>query len=287
LHDSESDPILAQSAAFVSNYLPAAENVELRVYQWTPKQPKTDKPVVFVAGWVSHISGWADLLTAMTAKMPVFYIETREKRSARIHMKKLRKNDFTIQRIARDLISVCRSLPVRMENALLMGSSFGATGLLEGLKNKKLAARGAFLVGPNSEFKVNPLLQQLLFLPSALYHPFKYFVLWYLKTFRVDAKKEPEQMQRYNMTLRAAHPLRIKMSVKAAVGYKIWDNLETVDIPVGLAYATSDTLHPHDNIKRMSAVLPKGKIIPCPTNRYMHSADLMQDIEHFAGDVDG
>ena len=281
MHESKSDPISAEGAFFSSGYIAADEKVKLRVLQWHPDRAVTQKPVVFVAGWVSDVSGWADLLRAMTIKMPVYYIETREKISAIIDIKRIKPADFNIQRIGQDLINVCTALPIRMKDALVMGSSFGATGLLEALKKDQMSARGAFFVGPNSEFKAHPLLQNLLYLPADTFHVMKYFVLWYLRTFRVNAKKEPEQMHRYNVTVKSAHPQRLKMSVKAAMDYKVWDDLETVSIPVALAYAPTDTLHPHDNILRMADMLPAGEVITCPTNRYMHSADLMDNIERF------
>jgi len=281
------DPISAPRAHFKSEYILASDDVKLKVLQWQPeiKEPeepeKSVEPVVFVSGWISHVSGWTELLRSMTQKRPVFYIETREKISAQIKKEKIKINDFTISRIALDLINVCKRLPIDLEQSIVMGSSFGATALLEALKNNNLNVRCAFLVGPNSEFSAHPLMQKLLLLPDFSYHFLKYFILWYLRTFRVDAKKEPEQMRRYKITVKTAHPRRIKMSVKAAMKYKLWPNLETVQIPTALAYAPTDTLHSKDNIKKIAQTLPRGQIIACPTNKYMHSADLLKDIEDF------
>lgn len=49
---------------------------------WRPKKPVTEDPIIFVAGWVSAISGWAPLLKVMAAGRPVYYLETREKSAA-------------------------------------------------------------------------------------------------------------------------------------------------------------------------------------------------------------
>ena len=278
------DPISASGAHFKSEYISASDDVELKVLQWQPKikEPKeVVEPVIFVSGWVSHVSGWAELLEAMIQKRRVFYIETREKISARINKRKIRVHDFTIANIALDIINVCKSLPIELEQSMVIGSSFGATALLEALKNNNLNVRCAFLVGPNSEFSAHPFMRALLYLPVFSYHFLKYFVLWYLRTFRVDAKKEPEQMNRYNITLKTAHPKRIKMSVRAAIKYKLWPDLETVKIPTALAFAPTDTLHSKDNIEKIAKTLPRGQIITCPTNKYMHSVDLLKDIEDF------
>ena len=50
-------------------------------------------------------------------------------------------------------------------------------------------------------------------------------------------------MARYRRTLRAAHPLRLKLSARAVLGYSLFPGLETVKAPVAIAYAESDTLH--------------------------------------------
>ncbi|MBW2563502.1 MAG: alpha/beta hydrolase [Deltaproteobacteria bacterium] len=281
------DPISAPGAYFKSEYISASDDVKLKVLQWQPEIKESEEPeklvepVIFVPGWISHVSSWAELLRSMTQKRPVFYIETREKISAQIKKEKIKIDDFTISRIALDLINVCKRLPIDLEQSIVMGSSFGATALLEALKNNNLNVRCAFLVGPNSEFAAHPLMQKLLLLPDFSYHFLKYFILWYLRTFRVDEKKEPEQMRRYKITVKTAHPRRIKMSVKAAMKYKLWPNLETVKTPTALAYAPTDTLHSKDNIKKIAQTLPFGQIIACPSNKYMHSADLLKDIEGF------
>lgn len=278
------DPISAPAAHYKSEYISASDEVKLKVLQWQPEikeAAESVEPVIFISGWVSHVSGWAELLRSMTQKRRVFYIETREKTSAQIKKKKIGINDFTIARIALDIINVCKGLPIDPGESIAMGSSFGATALLEAFKNNKFKVRCAFLVGPNSEFSAHPFMQKLLLLPDFSYHFLKYFVLWYLRTFRVDAKNEPEQMRRYKITIQSAHPRRIKMSVKSAMNYKLWPDLETVHIPTALAYAPTDTLHSKDNIKKIAQTLPSGKIITCPTNKYMHSADLLKDMEEF------
>ncbi|MBT8359252.1 MAG: hypothetical protein HKO79_13040 [Desulfobacterales bacterium] len=282
------DPISAPGAHFKSEYISTSHDVKLKVFQWHPtiKQPsKAVESVIFVSGWVSHVSGWAELLRSMTQKRQVFYIETREKISAHINKDEIKAKDFSISKIAHDIINVCKNLPIEPEKSIAMGSSFGATALLEAFKNNNLNPRCAFLVGPNSEFSAHPIMRPLLYLPDFSYHFLKYFVLWYLRTFRVDAKKEPEQMGRYKITIKTAHPRRIKMSVKAAVKYKLWPDLETVQIPTALAYAPTDTLHSKGNIKKIAQILPNGHIITCPTNKYMHSVDLLKDIDDFIQNI--
>jgi len=283
LDDFTVDPVTPPDSAYTTASVCVQKGVYLRVMIWRPKQPASENPIIFVAGWVSAVSGWAPLLKVMAAGRPVYYIETREKRSALFEKGKLKPEDFSIGRMAEDLIAACRQLGIESPNSTVIGSSLGATALLEALKEGRLTAGEAFFIAPNSEFKAPWYLQWMLCLPAFLYHGIKYFLLWYLKTFMVDAKKEPEQMMRYTETLKVAHPQRIKLSARAAIEgqYQVWPGLDSVRIPVALAYAPTDTLHSSANIRLMAERLPRSTVVACPSNKYMHSAELMQDIEAF------
>lgn len=283
LDDFSIDPVTPPDSVYTTSSVCVQRGVHLRVMIWRPKQPVSENPVIFVAGWVSAVSGWAPLLKVMAAGRPIYYIETREKRSALFEKRKLKPEDFSIGRMAEDLIVACRQLGIASPTSTVIGSSLGATALLEALKGGRLTAGEAFLIAPNSEFKAPWYLQWLLSLPAFLYHGIKYFLRWYLKTFMVDVKNEPEQMMRYNETLQAAHPQRIKLSARAAIKgrYQVWPYLDSVRIPVALAYAPTDTLHSSANIHLMADRLPQSTVVTCPSNRYMHSAEVMQDIEAF------
>ncbi|HQM30339.1 MAG TPA: alpha/beta hydrolase [Syntrophales bacterium] len=280
---SPSDPVAVGESAYEEFMVPVQEGVRLRVMTWRPREPVSEDPVVFVAGWVSAVSGWAPLLKVMAARRPVYYIETREKISALFENENLTPADFSIERMAEDLILVCGHLGIDSPRATAIGSSLGATALLEALKGGRLKAGAAFLIAPNSDFKAPWYLQWLLFLPASSYHGIKYFIIWYLKRFVCDVKNEPEQMARYRETLLTAHPRRLKLSATAAIQarYQVWPRLDSVQIPVALAYAPTDTLHSFANIRLLAEKLPHATLIACPSNKYMHSADVLRDIEAF------
>lgn len=277
------DPVAPPGTVFTDASVCVEKDVHLRVMSWQPRRPVSEDPVIFVAGWVSAVSGWAPLLKAMAAVRPLYYIETREKISARIEKENLQPGDFSIRRMAADLISVCRQLEIAVPSATVIGSSLGATTLLEALKEGKLTAGNAFLIAPNSDFRAPWHIRRMISLPASLFHGLKHLVLWYIRNFMVDVKNEPEQMRRYTETIKAAHPQRIKLSAQAAVDgrYEVWPHLETVRIPVALAYAPTDKLHSAENIRLIAARLPRAEIIVCPSNRYMHRPELMADFEAF------
>lgn len=279
------DPIQAQDADFSYRYLTVEDGVELLLYEWRPRDPRTEDPLIFVAGYISHINGWADLLRRAVKRGPVYYLESREKSSARIARKGLRRDDFNIERMAGDLVEVCGQLPVDMDRAVVAGSSLGSTALVEAMKHGGIKPKAAFLIGVNAEFHFPWFAPAILKLPTFLYHVVKYLLFWYLKYFRVDGKREPEQLERYRATVLRANPLRIKLSGQSLRRYRIWDELETVRTPVAVAYAESDKLHGSDNIKRLAKALPRGRAMVCPSNKYMHTAAVLDEMESFLQDL--
>jgi pimeloyl-ACP methyl ester carboxylesterase len=280
------DPLGPVDAGFEERWLTVDDGVELRVLHWWPRDATDGRPLVFVAGWVSVVEGWLPVLKAMVATRPVVYIETREKQTARIDRRRMRVEEFTVERLALDLIAAARALSLTEPGAVWFGSSMGSNAILEALKRGRLGARAAFLVGPNAQFQIPAWGRPVLYGPAWLYHPIKYFVFWYLRHFRVDARSEPEQMQRYERTLRAAHPLRLKLSARAILDYQVWPGLDSIDVPVAIAYAASDTLHSEQEVRQIVAGMPRGRAVECPTNRYMHDAPIVDELDRFIRELD-
>ncbi len=279
--EATGDPLHHPAVAFAVRMASVDDGVALRVLEFRPRRETAAEPLVFVPGFVSAVGGWSEFLRFITPLRPVYYLESREKTSAVIAHRDGAANDFTIARLARDLVEACGQLGVDQSRLIVAGSSLGATTLLEALKHGRLRARAGFMIGPNTEFTAPWFIRVLFLLPAASYHLIKHFVLWYLKTFRVDAVREPEQMRRYRETLLNADPGRMKMTAAAAIGYTVWSDLETVGIPLAVALASTDTLHAESDIRRLIERLPNAAIIRCPSNRYMHSAALGEDFERF------
>lgn len=265
------------------------QSVRLRTMVFKPEISQGKSPVIFVAGWVSIFSGWTTFISALARQRDVYYVETREKESAIIANEDLlQDNDFSIYQNAKDIVQICEHFGINSPQTIACGSSLGATSLLEAMKNGKLRVRGAFLIGPNGEFAAPRGLLWILYLPVFFYTPVTYFLKWYLRNFRVDAEKEPEQMKRYEEIFKTVNPSRLKHSARATIlgNYQVWPDIETIRVPVAIAYAPSDKLHDIDNIMLMARRLPQGKLNKCPTNLYMHSEKLVADISRFEREID-
>lgn len=283
MHLAALDDPLAEDVSFRGDRVAVGNGVLLRVLRWRPDSP-AHPPVVFVAGWVSDLAGWLDLLRAMVRDREVVYVETREKASATLPGR-LGPSHFTVASLAADLDRVCTTLDLD-ELPVLMGSSLGGTVILEALKRPEFPARAAFLIGPNARFPIPWWGWPLLRLPNAAYTVGREFALWYLRRFRVDSEREPEQMQRYVRTVRGAEPGRLKLSARALGRYTVWPGLAEVRLPVAVAYAPSDTLHAATDILRIVRELPAGTAVECPSNLHMHRPDVLVDLDRFLSSVD-
>ena len=278
------DPLGCAEATFASEMVPVAPEVRLRLLRWTPVAAATERPMLFVAGWVSAVSGWTDLLRPLVKQRAVYYLETREKPSAEVPTG-LGPAAYSNSQIATDLVAAVHAMRLTVREHLVVGSSFGASALVEAMKGGRLEPRGAFLVGPTCEFRFPRWGRLMLQLPAASYHLLKYVAIGYLRLFRVDARKEPEQMQRYRDTLLDAVPERIKLSAMAVESYRLWPGLESIRVPVGVAHAASDTLHSSRDIERLLKALPQSRDFPCPSNKHMHSAALLSELERFVASL--
>jgi len=275
------DPVGCPDAAFTARMVSSAPGVRLRVLSWRPQKPAPGGRILFVPGWASAVQGWVPVLRQLVCRWPVDYVETREKVSAEFDGS-LTASMFALPAMAADLVIVAKALAMEPAETVVIGSSLGATVLLEAMKESRFNPRAGFLIAPTCSFRFPPLTRAVLALPSASYHLLKHAVLYYLEHFRVDVEHEPEQMQRYRDTLLTAEPERLKLSAQAVHGYSVWRGLKTVHVPIAVAHADTDKLHTSSDARRLVRLLPRGVDLRCPSNRHMHSADIVKDLVRFA-----
>lgn len=275
------NPVPVPGVRFHERRLTVEEGVRLRLYEWRPEKDGGADPILFVAGWISLVTGWAPLLENLVQTRPVYYLETREKESAQISPKLMRPESFSVSRLAEDLVEVSNQLELDSNRTVLFGSSMGSNTILEALKGDRLTAKAAFLVGPNAEFHFPWWGRPLVHLPPWVYSAAKPFVLWYLRTFRVNVREDPEQMARYVRTIQAADPERIMLSARAVIDYEAMPGLDTISSPVAVAYAANDTLHSEEEVQQIVSAIPQGVEVQCPSNTYMHTAEVVSDLDRF------
>ena len=260
----------AEGCTVETRYVAMSDGVELQLFEFEPPTP-TDKPtLLFVAGWISQISGWTGVLKALTKTHRVHYLETREKRSSKVA--KVSAVDFNMHRMRNDVAEVIEQR-YPDGNYFLAGSSLGASAIVEFLLMHKLSPLSTALIAPNPELKFPKVLMYGLvsWFPPALYAPIKAIAKWYLRNFRLDPVKEPEQYEKYCNTLDAADPYKLKPNAMSMLDYEIWDRLGAVKDKVLIVGASSDKLHGLDNLIRMTELMPNAVLASMESNKVTHS----------------
>jgi len=262
----------ADELASVSEYyLYMSDGASIRIIDFVPEDVSGVKPViVFVAGWISLISGWSGLLREITPLFRTIYMETREKSSSEVS--KINKNNFTINRLKQDIGDVIKHLIPENVPFVLAGSSLGASTILEYSVDADIAASAAILIGPNSEFRFPKILGDIIpAIPPSMYFAVKPVIKWYLKNFRLDKKNSPEQVEKYERTLDAADPYKLKANALALKNYKINSNIGNITIPCLVMGATSDKLHGTESIKKLASAIPQGEYVELASNMETHN----------------
>lgn len=256
---------------FKEYYVRMSDGVRLRIFEFIPEAADRKKPVIiFVAGWISLISGWKGVLQEITPHFRTIYMETREKRSSLVPQNM--NVSFAMDRLRKDIGEVIDELIPEKQNFFLAGSSLGASAILEYCSLNQRIPECAFLIGPNAEFRFPKVLGDIVpaFHPS-LYFAVKPVVKWYLKNFRLDKKNALEQVKKYENTLDEADPYKLKANALAIKNYTVWDKLGTIITPCVIFGATSDTLHGTENLQKLIAIIPRTEYIELASNTETHS----------------
>lgn len=247
-----------------------SDGVTLTLYDFK-KDDENDKPVLlFVAGWLSALSGWLEVLDEITPHYRVIYMESREKRSARLPAGRLPR--FDIDRLADDIAEVAAELVPEHTPLYVAGSSLGSTAIIRTLARGHLSPVASFLISPVTAFRFPAWGNFIIkYIPASFFTVIRYLIVWYLVNFRVDKKKEPEQAKKYTNTVMDAEPTRLKANAGALSGHTVWEDLPQVKSPVVVIGASSDKLHGLEEITRMVKLMPEARVEVMGSNKETHS----------------
>jgi len=260
-----------EGVSLIEEYCPVSDGVQIKVFDFSPPDRNPEKPVVvFVAGWVSLLSGWEKVLKVITPRLRVIYIETREKKSARLPSGK--KLDFSIERMSTDIHEVLSEILDDNRLFYFAGSSLGATVILDYLSMQWKKPEASFLIAPISEFAFPKwLLFIIKFVPASMYSFVRPILKVYLKYFRLDRKNEQEQIKKYEGTIDAAEPVRLKANAYAIRDYTIWGKLKKIKTPVVIIGAETDNLHGIEDMEKMVSGLTSARLEMMKSNKETHS----------------
>ena len=265
-------------ATYEEEMVAVVPNVSLRLITFMPPK-KTDNPaVIFIAGWISLIRGWKEVLLEMTRDHIVYYIETREKISSKI----TGKVGYSVEDISEEISSLVSHLKLKDQSYVLFGSSLGGTVILDACRVLKTDPLCLVLIGPDAVFRVPRFGMVIIYL---FFPPFYFilrpFIKWYLKTFRLQTDADYAQYEKYCRALDAADPWKLKKAALAFSKYEIWDLLGDIEYPTLIIGASTDTLHEPENLKKMTAMMKRATYLDMGTNKQTHSIKMVEEMRDF------
>ena len=248
-----------------------SDGAALKVIDFTPPQGDENGPIVcFVAGWISEINGWEGVLKELTPRYKTLYVESREKKSARIPER--RNVEFSISRMVDDIHEILEATVPHDRSFVLVGSSLGSTAILDYLSRGLRRPALTIAIAPNAEFRI-PAWAFFVArgIPPGAYTFVKGFIKWYIGAFRIDKTREPEQLKKYEGTIDGADFRRLKASALSMKGYSVRPKLPLITSPVIIIGARSDRLHNVEEVKEIAQSIPGAQLEIMESNRATHS----------------
>ena len=275
---SDLTEICAPGTRVEEEMVPVSENVKLKLVHFYPQEKTSNPPVLFIAGWITLIEAWKDVLHEMTKDFEVHYVETREKMSSQVSG----KVNYGVEDIGKDIAALVAHFKFKPKNYILFGSSLGATAILDSTQHLPVEPLCLVLIGPNAVFRVPRFGKAIIFFfYPGFYAILKPFIKWYLKNFRLDVEKDYAQYEKYCRNIDAADPWKLKKAAWLLAKYAVWDLLPKIEIPTLIAGASHDTLHEPENLKKIVSMMPKATYIDLETNKRTHQAVMVEKMREY------
>jgi len=274
--------LCAPGTKVTNKMITVSPQVKLRIYTFAPQKENNNPAVLFVAGWITLIKAWENVLKEMTKDFQVFYVETREKISSQV----TGKVKYGVEDIGQDIVALIDHFKMKDQKYILFGSSLGATSILESCLYLKTKPLCLVLIGPNAVFRVPRFGKVIIrvFWPR-LYLILKPFLKWYLKNFRLDVKSDYAQYEKYCNNIDAADPWKLRKGAISLSIYEVWDYIEKVDVPALIVGASKDTLHTPENLHRMVEKMPHATYLDLETNKMTHSEIMVKEMRKYISNL--
>ena len=268
--DRDFSAFCCQGATYRSGYTDLDTGVSLFTVEFSPPEFSSLPVIVFVPGLASVPENFTGALIGLTRYHKVHYIETREKRTARING----SHGFSVADVASDLVNYLDRSFTGNDKYVLVGYSLGATAIAESFRNLRNRPVGLVLVEPNSSFNFPWWSVLLARVARYVFWYMKPFLKWYIRKFRVNTTEDNEMYLINCRILDAAEPRRLGLAIRALKPYHTGDCLGEIPAPVMVAGVSKDKFHSHDEALRISEGIRNSTYIDIEDNRRSHGGEM-------------
>ena len=268
----------SQGTKIQTSYIKVSSCVQLFKIHFTPKKLTNYPPVIFIPGWGSFIQGWKIVLREMSKDFEIYYLETREKGSA-IHKK---EQEINIENIGDDIARVTALINLKDDGFIALGSSMGATAILDAMAGEKLSPSLAVLIGPNIEFNIPRFLIIILSItPIKLYKVIRPFAKWYMKRKYIDMESDSKQYHKYSYVLDNIHFGRTRRSALSFKKYSFKDKIEKIRKRILVFSGKKDILHNYKQTLDMVKRIENATLVNLETNDRTHSIEMVDEMRAY------
>ena len=268
----------SQGTKIQTSYVKVSSCVQLFKIHFTPKKLTNYPPVIFIPGWGSFIQGWKIVLREMSKDFEIYYLETREKGSA-IHKK---EQEINIENIGDDIARVTALINLKDDDFIALGSSMGATAILDAMAGEKLSPSLAVLIGPNIEFNIPRFLIIILSItPIQLYKVIRPFAKWYMKRKYIDMESDSKQYHKYSYVLDNIHFGRTRRSALSFKKYRFKDKIEKIRKRILVFSGKKDILHNYKQTLDMVKRIENATLVNLETNDRTHSIEMVDEMRTY------
>ncbi|MBD3192470.1 MAG: hypothetical protein GF308_17660 [Candidatus Heimdallarchaeota archaeon] len=241
-------------------YVPV-DNGEIRVVHANPESPVGQRPIVFVPGWGTTIKTFKDFYGILKGKVELFYVETREKGSSKIT---IRKADMSIHQKAKDIQNIINHFELNKRDFVLMAPCWGGTIILQGLLDKTITAPTYVVFDPMHYFWYNNFFMRYFVpvLPASVVYLMKPI----LKFFALRGMKAKVQRQRTETLIDAAAPRKWKKAALANLDLELFGKLSAIEEEVFVFNGTTDKIHDQQDYPLMAQEIPNGRFFYMKTD---------------------
>ena len=261
-----------------TSYIEVSNGIQLFQVHFKPKKITNYPPVIFIPGWGSFIQGWKIVLREMSKDFEIYYLETREKSSA---IQK-EEQEITIENIGDDIARVTALINLKDDGFIALGSSMGATAILDAMAEEKFSPSLAVLIGPNIEFNIPRFLIIILsIIPVQFYKVIRPFAKWYMKKKYIDMDSDSKQYDKYSYVLDNVHFDRTRRSALNFKKYSFETKIEQIKKRILVFSGDKDILHNYERTVDMVRRIKGSKLINLKTNDKTHSEEMVRKMRDY------
>lgn len=264
--------------------VPVEENVRLNIIRFTPENPELEVPAVMVTGLGTIIESFQKLIAYLTKRVPLIYIETREKSSSQIEG----NTSFGIETQSLDVVNVIDYFKLDEKGYFLIGYSLGATIIAHSYSKLKNKPAGIIFLDPTPVFRYP---KWSLFLiknfGSRFYTVTKPIAKWYLTHFYINKKEDPEMAVISSQVLDNADPKKFRQAILDIAGYEVWNSLGTINCRTMVVGTSKDGFHNQEEVVRMTQMLANSEFFDLETNLRLHSTEMGEIALRFFQNLSG